>query len=251
MKPELFKHSGLFDAEIDTKLPLRIAFIGLFTICDREGRFKWRPRELKLDVLPFDKCDFCDVLDALATRGFLIKYRVGTRVYGAIPSWNNHQVVNHRESKSDIPNYQSNEILDASTTRDARDDNACISCLGGREGKGREGNDALHAGCLTVFDFYLETMDKKRTQYDFSVKRQSAIRARLESWMRRGLTIDEAVVEMKKAVTAVSRIGWNMGTDKRTNGKKYNDFIDHIFKNDEEVESRLERYREQEDLLFQ
>lgn len=47
VKPELFKHEELFDAEQNSKLPLRLAFIGLFTVADREGRFKWRPRTLK------------------------------------------------------------------------------------------------------------------------------------------------------------------------------------------------------------
>jgi hypothetical protein len=40
VKPELFQHGDLFDAEVESGFPLRLAFIGLFTCCDREGRFK-------------------------------------------------------------------------------------------------------------------------------------------------------------------------------------------------------------------
>ncbi len=37
VKPELFTHERLFEAESDYKLPLRLAFIALFTQCDQWG----------------------------------------------------------------------------------------------------------------------------------------------------------------------------------------------------------------------
>lgn len=103
IKPEFFKHSGLFDAEKETELPLRLGFAGLWTCCDRAGRFKWRPRELKLDALPYDECDFSRVLDALATRGFIVKYACGTDFYGYVPSWSAHQFLNNKEPDSKLP----------------------------------------------------------------------------------------------------------------------------------------------------
>jgi len=83
IKPELFTHEALFEAEQTSKLPLRLAFIGLLTCCDREGRFRWRARQLKLDVLPYDDgVNFEDVLNALAVHGFIIKYQVDGQYYG-------------------------------------------------------------------------------------------------------------------------------------------------------------------------
>jgi len=117
IKPEFFKHSGLFDAERETGLPLRVAYAGIWTCCDREGRFKWRPRELKLDVLPYDDCDFSRVLDVLHARGFLIKYTSGTEHFGAILSWKGHQFINNKEPQSVIPEPPKNELFDASITR--------------------------------------------------------------------------------------------------------------------------------------
>lgn len=102
VKPELFTHAELYDAEHATKLPLRLAFVALFTCCDREGRFKWRPRELKLNCLPFDSADFEKVMTALASHGFVVRYGKDGE-YGFIPSWHNHQTVNIREAKSSIP----------------------------------------------------------------------------------------------------------------------------------------------------
>ncbi len=103
VKPELFSHEGLFEAEMDYHLPLRLAFIGLFTCCDREGRFRWQPRRLKRDLLPYDNLDLSRVLEALAERGFIKKYQHEDEYYGCIPSWSKHQYINQHETKSVIP----------------------------------------------------------------------------------------------------------------------------------------------------
>jgi hypothetical protein len=105
VKPELFKHEDLFDAEQNSQLPLRLAFIGLFTVADREGRFKWRPRTLKLDVLPHDFIDFAAILDALERGGFVERYEVGGETYGWIPTFTKHQRFTGKEAeaKSQLP----------------------------------------------------------------------------------------------------------------------------------------------------
>jgi len=139
IKPEFFHHEALFEAELETKLPLRVAFAGLWCIADREGRFKWEPRRIGVQVLPYDGVDFSRVLDALTTRGFIVKYRVGDEWFGCIPSFSKHQVINNKERASILPDYLENgaitEEIDASATREPRDDDACH-----KEGKGREGN---------------------------------------------------------------------------------------------------------------
>ena len=103
VKPELFRHAVLFEAEQHSHLPLRLAFIGLFSCCDREGRFSWEPRSLKLDVLPYDDIDFTDVLNALWAVGFIKKYVWQNKQYGYIPSWHQHQAINSREPASKLP----------------------------------------------------------------------------------------------------------------------------------------------------
>lgn len=103
VKPDLFRHEVLKQAEDDSGLPLRLAFIGLFCCCDREGRFEWRPMRLKLDVMPYDDIDFSRVLDALRTHGFVVRYECDGRHYGCIPTFGKHQVVNNREKDSILP----------------------------------------------------------------------------------------------------------------------------------------------------
>jgi hypothetical protein len=103
IKPDFFRHSGLYRLEKETGLPIRVAFAGLWTAADREGRFRWDPEVLKLDALPFDQVDFSMVLDALAGAGHIRRYASGGKHYGSIPSWKEHQVINIREAKSSIP----------------------------------------------------------------------------------------------------------------------------------------------------
>lgn len=138
IKPGFFRHEGLYESERETGLPLRLAFAGLWTAADREGRFVWSARNLKLDALPYDDdVDFARVLDALWARGSIKKYVVDGKEYGFIPSWSEHQVINNREAPSNLPEPNENNTL----TREPREDDACATPLKSAqaEGKGREG----------------------------------------------------------------------------------------------------------------
>lgn len=148
IKPAFFRHARLFDAEKETGLPLRVAFAGLWTAADREGRFEWAPRELKLDALPYDDVDFSRVLDALWTRGHIGKYESEGREYGYIPSWEDHQVINNRESRSVLPVPEESSIVTPTCTRAARVNDASATPLehAPAEGKGREGKGSGREG---------------------------------------------------------------------------------------------------------
>lgn len=103
IKPEFYRHEELYLLEKEHKVPIRIAFAGLWTISDREGRFKWKPNQIKLDILPYDTVDMEDILSILSNAGFIEKYEVLGKQYAYIPSWNNHQIPNRNEPPSEIP----------------------------------------------------------------------------------------------------------------------------------------------------
>lgn len=137
VKPGLFLHEGLFECEMHTKLPIRLAWIGLFCVADREGRFAWRPRKIKAQIFPYDNdIDFEKILEALADGNFLIKYQAKDgEFYGAIPSWESHQRVNAREAQSQIPAPdQSMHVHARAQQCNARGEGK------GKERKGKEGN---------------------------------------------------------------------------------------------------------------
>ncbi len=183
IKPDFFRHSDLYQAEREFGLPLRLAFAGLWTAADREGRFKWKPLELKLDCLPHDEVDFSRVLDALATRAFVQKYRVGDACFGWIPSFLKHQVINNRESESVLPDPDGNieeipantEESDASATREPREDHACR-----KEGKGREGKEGVVTRELSpeleAFRLRVGALIKRRPTTQWSTKEIKALK---------------------------------------------------------------------------
>jgi hypothetical protein len=152
IKPEFFTHEGLQSAELEEKLPLRLAYIGLWCAADREGRFKLEPRRLGVQILPYDQVEFSRVLHALATRGFVVLYTVGDACFGCIPSFERHQIVNNRESRSLIPDMDSEgadkaldeKKIDACLTRASRQKDACTTPAKrkGREGNGKDGPSA-------------------------------------------------------------------------------------------------------------
>ena len=156
VKPELFTHEELYKLEMESGLPVIRSFVGLFTCCDREGRFKWRPNVLKLACAPFDTIDFSRVLDALWTRGFIMKYAFATEVYGVIPTFLEHQVINNRESASTIPAPEESSYISTPLTREARvhdasgtrDDSVTHAPSG--EGKGREGKGNGREGVCPI-----------------------------------------------------------------------------------------------------
>lgn len=145
IKPSAFRDADLYDAEHATGLPIRWAYAGLWTVADRRGRFEWKPRELKVEVLPHDDLDFSKVLDALEAAGFIRSYVVDGREYGVVTSFERHQVPNHREAESTLPAPPDNDASAPSTPSvtmlpgHAREIPGTPGHTRG-EGKGREGN---------------------------------------------------------------------------------------------------------------
>lgn len=150
IKPEAFTDEDLWDAEQESGLPLFRAFVGLWTCADREGRFEWRPRPLKAAILPYYDGDMGRVLDALSTRGFVVRYASGGRDYGWIPTFTRHQSINNREDASVLPEPPADAgvspVDSGVSTREARDADASgtrdgrVGHAGQVERKGTEGN---------------------------------------------------------------------------------------------------------------
>jgi hypothetical protein len=117
VKPELFRHEQLFEAEQRSGFPLRLLFIGLFTVVDAEGRFRWRSRQLKLDILPYDEINFGEALKALVDFCFVHRYEYEGQSYAYIPTWHKHQSINQREPESVLPDPQKGLIINLPTAR--------------------------------------------------------------------------------------------------------------------------------------
>lgn len=223
VKPELFRHEELFEAEKKYQLPLRIAFVGLFTCCDREGRFRWKPKQLKLDVLPYDDISMADVLTALTDSGFIVHYEVNGEEYGCIPSWSKHQYLNHREAASVLPGMGS--------TAEARVADTHQTLPGIAVGKGieigiekeMEREREVESNVLSVFAHWKSVMQHPEALLD--KKREQIIQQALRS----GYT----VAQLCEAITGCSKTPHNMGDNEQ--GQRY-DGIHIILRDADQIE---------------
>ena len=120
IKPGFFK-----DEKVLKCCPLaRILFEGLWCYADREGKFKWNPFEVKIEILPFDDCNVMELLNELIKNELIIKYSIKSKEYGYIPNFLKHQHPHIKEKDSAIP---SPEKHSANTIQEPDKNNACPS----------------------------------------------------------------------------------------------------------------------------
>jgi len=101
---------GFFDNDILGNLPpiIRLLFIGLWCIADREGRLEDRPGRIKKTLLGYDDVDMSEVnemLTALHNTGFIYRYNVRGEEYIQIVNFSKHQNPHIKEKPSEIPPY--------------------------------------------------------------------------------------------------------------------------------------------------
>lgn len=101
IKPEFFRHELLQDLESSHKgkYPM-LVFVGLWTQSDKQGVFPWKPRILKLDILPFINFDMETTLKILLESGLIRKFEADGKYYGFIPSFTSHQRITGKEATS-------------------------------------------------------------------------------------------------------------------------------------------------------
>lgn len=103
IKPEFFRHEALQDLEAENPgQHVMLVFAGLWGHCDKMGRFEWRARMLKLDILPFLDFNMAKTLELLERANFIRKY-IGEdgREYGEVMSFMKHQRISGKESQDE------------------------------------------------------------------------------------------------------------------------------------------------------
>jgi len=102
IKPAFFDNDTLGSLD-----PLvRLLFIGLWCIADREGRLEDRPRRIKKTLLGYDDAtaeETSGMLQQLADTGFIIRYEAEGSEYIQIVNFSKHQNPNMKEKGSEIP----------------------------------------------------------------------------------------------------------------------------------------------------
>lgn len=146
IKPEFFRHEGLQDLEREHPGSyVMLTFAGLWTLCDKAGRFEWRPRTIKLDVLPFLDFDMGSTLMLLERFSFVSRYVHEGKEYGFIPSFTDHQRINGKEAQEPAKYPEPVEILEC-TSRGSIGE-ALGKQSRSQEGKGREREEEGNGDC--------------------------------------------------------------------------------------------------------
>lgn len=127
IKPDFFTSEDIMALS-----PLaRLLYIGTWLDADRLGRLTWRPNTLKVRYLPGDDCDIKSLVAELIDRGLIVLYGDGLAY---IPTFLEHQVINPREARSNIPDPDTGAIDPESTSWSRRRqlvlerDKACLRC---------------------------------------------------------------------------------------------------------------------------
>jgi hypothetical protein len=211
IKPEFFTSEDI----VSLSPYARLLYIALWCESDKEGRFVWKPATFKLRYLPGDSCDVQALCDELTKAGLVVLYGQG---YAYIPAFKAHQHINPRESASQLPDP------DASTTRQprvgtrhSRDSDA----QGGREGKGKEGNESPPApqGGERFEDFWLAWPKNDRKQDKAKCR---------EKWVKAGLDAlaDVILADVKaKRGTAKWRDGFIEAPEVYLNNRRWEDGV--------------------------
>lgn len=99
IKPAFFRHEALQDLEAEhPRQYIMLVYIGLWTQCDAAGVFPWKPRLLKLDILPFLDFSIEHTMQILADNGFITSYTASGEKWGYIPTFDKHQRITGKEA---------------------------------------------------------------------------------------------------------------------------------------------------------
>lgn len=115
IKPGFFQNEELAELEpID-----RLAFIALWTVCDYKGCLEYRPKRLKVQLLPYDNVDIEKTIKNLESMGFVQVYQINDESYIKIINFEKHQNPhkNERDAGSEIPDIDGTTSDIIGTTR--------------------------------------------------------------------------------------------------------------------------------------
>jgi len=121
------------DEEVVELDPLdRLLFIGLWNFCDDQGFIDYRPKKIKMQVLPADDADIPEAMERLRRASLVVAYDAPTGVVIHIRNWAKHQRISNPSKERYLPSDLRELPCIPDTLASPRDSYP-------PEGKGREG----------------------------------------------------------------------------------------------------------------
>lgn len=144
IKPEFWGSQSVGRLSRDS----RLAFIGLWSCADDQGRFRADPRYLAGQLFPYDADAITVVETALADlvrEGSITLYKVGPDAYGVCNGWKDHQRID-KPSKAKLPAPEEGQPLEVRLPEDSGSTPGGLREGSREEGKGREGKGEERKG---------------------------------------------------------------------------------------------------------
>ena len=124
------------DEEIVELDPLdRLLFIGLWNFCDDQGFIDYRPKKIKMQVLPADDVDLPAAMERLRRASLVDAYDAPSGVVAHIRNWSKHQRVNNPSK----PRYIAADLQERASFAEPSTGLLSPNYSWSPEGKGREG----------------------------------------------------------------------------------------------------------------
>lgn len=102
IKPSFFTNPDLAELPDQAKL----LFIGLWMLCDCQGKMLYDPRRIRAEIFPYDMhLDCTGLVRCLHGAGFVRLYSVEGKVYLWIPTFTKHQHTHIKEKPHGFPDY--------------------------------------------------------------------------------------------------------------------------------------------------
>jgi hypothetical protein len=146
IKPDFWTDEKIGELSFAT----RLFFIALWNIADDSGNFANKPKQLKIQCLPYDTVDIAELLEELECMQLITKYSVNKLEYYHINNFLKHQKIN-RPSPPIHPLFSEHSV----STHETLNDNS-LGKEGSKEGKGKEGkgnnnNNLSFDDCIELF----------------------------------------------------------------------------------------------------
>lgn len=157
VKPEFFRHELLQELEANHlgKYPMFV-FEGLWGHCDSNGVFPWRPKQLKLDILPFLPFDMTETLGILLESKQIYKGLTDKGVFGFVPTFRLHQRLTGKEVKDGVK-YPFLPEWEAIVKQQGSNGEIPDVQEGKGKGKGKEGSNEPDSNVKVFIDYAFQT----------------------------------------------------------------------------------------------
>lgn len=99
IKPGFFTDENI----VELRFEVRLLFIGLWTLADRDGRLEDKPKQIKMLLFPADSVNVDEGLSELHQSNLIQRYSVENKRFIEVVNFTKHQYPHQNEKESEIP----------------------------------------------------------------------------------------------------------------------------------------------------